>query len=176
MPELESMLLAMRAGISRASGKVPDMPVREVILTRMLMVGGDLITARLTAVLRPHGLSESDFRTLVVLFSSEQGAAYPSELCQFATQKPTNMTRIADGLVAKGLASRSHSKADRRRILIRISPGGRRFVKKLLPELFPRVRRLFEVLSEQEKKQLDKILDKLLSHVDRIDASTKDPG
>lgn len=167
------MLLALRAGISRVSDKVPDMPVREVVLTRMLMLGGDLITGRLSGVLRPHGLSESDFRTLVVLFSSEQGAAHPSELCQFATQKPTNMTRIADGLVAKGLASRSHSEADRRRILIRISPAGRRFVNKLLPQLFPRVRRLFEVLSEQEKKQLDKILDKLLHHVGQLDDSSK---
>ncbi|MGA7297122.1 MAG: MarR family transcriptional regulator [Rhodanobacteraceae bacterium] len=164
----------MRDGIHRVAGKVPDMPEQEVILTRMLMIGGDLVTARLTEVLRPHGLTESDFRTLVVLFSSDHGSAHPSELCQFATQKPTNMTRIADGLVARQLATRSHSEADRRRILIRISPQGRRFVSKLLPELFPRMRSLFSILSKTEKKQLDRILGKLLQHMSDKAETEKD--
>ena len=174
MSELESILQAMRTGIHRIADKVPDLPEQEVVLARMLMVAGDLITQRLTRVLRPHGLSESDFRTLVVLFSSEQGEAFPSELCQFATQKPTNMTRIADGLVARGLASRSHSDSDRRRILIRISPAGRRFVRKLLPELSPRVSELFSVLSERERRQLDAIVEKLLNHVGQHEADTED--
>ena len=168
MSELDTMLLAMREGIVRVSDKVPDMPVAEVILTRMLMVGGDLVTKRLTEVLRPHGLSESDFRTLVVLFSRDKSEASPSELCQFATEKPTNMTRIADGLVARGLATRSHSKTDRRRILVRISPAGRRFVNKLLPQLYPRVRKLFAVLTGHEQKQLDRILGKLLGHLGEL--------
>lgn len=165
---------AMREGIERVSGKVDDMPVQEVILARMLMVGGDLITARLTDLLRPHGLSESDFRTLVVLFSSNDGMAHPSELCAFATQKPTNMTRIADGLVAHALATRRHSEADRRRILIQISPAGKRFVKKILPQLFPRVRTLFSVLNKQEKNQLDHILSKLIAHVGEQTLNEKD--
>ena len=168
------MLLAMRTGIHRVAGKVPDLPEQEVVLARMLMVAGDLITQRLSQVLRPHGLSESDFRTLVVLFSSEDGEAFPSELCQFATQKPTNMTRIADTLVARGLASRSHSQADRRRILIRISPAGRHFVRKLLPQLSPRVSELFSVLKQRERRQLDAILEKLLNHMAQREADGED--
>lgn len=155
---------AMREGIQRLSEKVADAPVQDIVLARMLMVGGDMITSRLTELLRRHGLSESDFRTLVVLFSSDDGSAYPSELCQFATQKPTNMTRIADGLVAHGMATRRHSETDRRRILIQISATGKRFVKKILPQLFPRVRTLFSILSKQDRNQLDRILSKLLNH------------
>lgn len=159
------MLQGMREGIKRVADQMPDMPMREVILSRMLMVGGDLVTARLTQSLRPHGLSESEFRTLMVLFSSEQGEAHPSDLCMFATQKPTNMTRIADGLVARGLASRSHSKQDRRRIVLRISADGKRFVRTMLPDLFPRVDEMFSVLSETDRKQLDRILGKLIEHL-----------
>ena len=174
MSGLETMLQAMRSGIHRVAAKVPRLPEQEVVLARMLMVAGDLITQRLSRVLRPHGLNESDFRTLVVLFSSDDGEAYPSELCQFATQKPTNMTRIADGLVRRGLATRSHSASDRRRILIRISPAGRRFVRKLLPQLSPRVSELFCVLNERERQQLDAIVGKLLNHIGRSDADVED--
>lgn len=170
----KSMMQAMREGISRVSGKVADMPVQEVILARMLMTGGDLVMTRLTELLRPHGLSESDFRTLVVLFSSNEGGVHPSELCHFATQKPTNMTRIADGLVARGMATRRHSEADRRRILIQISPSGRRLVKSVLPLLFPRVRSLFSVLNKQEKSQLDRILGKLTNHLAEQALTEKD--
>ncbi len=168
------MLESMREGIQRVSEQIPDMPVREVILSRMLMVSGDMVATRLTQALRPHGLGESEFRTLMVLFSSEQGEAHPSDLCMFATQKPNNMTRITDGLVARGLASRSHSKEDRRRIVLRITAEGRRFVRKFLPDLFPRVDNMFDVLSETDRKQLERILSKLLHHLGQQAQCEKD--
>jgi len=81
-------------------------------------------------------------------------------------QTPTNMTRIADVLVARKLVTRRPSDEDRRRIELRITPAGRRFVDKLLPKLFPVLRASFAALSDREKRQLQDLLQRVIASVD----------
>src|SRR3546814_2962470 len=59
--------------------------------------------------------------------------------------------------------SRGSSKEDRRRVLIRITPTGRRFVQKMLPPMFPRVATMFAGFSDTDKRHLDRLLRKLRS-------------
>lgn len=162
-------LQSMESGIGRVAEMVPSMPQPQVLLTRMLMLVGAEVTDALERALKPHGLNETDFHTLLMLFSSPNGCAHPGDLCQYAMQKPTNMTRISDNLLSAGLITRAHSQEDRRRIVLSITATGRRFVKKILPLLFPHVRTLFHGFTAIEMRQFDRLLHKLVGNLDRVD-------
>lgn len=158
----------MRTGIERMAERMPSMPGHDVLLVRLLMMSGNTVADELENLLRPHGLNESEFRTLVILFSSPDGSAFPSELCQFATQKPTNMTRITNDLVERGLITRMPSEQDRRRVVLSITEQGRQFARRLLPILFPSVSALLADFSDEEKGELGRLLTKLVHNLDNL--------
>lgn len=168
MKSLTHCLESMHAGIDRVADRMPAMPRDDVQLIRLLMLGGSAVTGELEDLLRPHGLNESEFRTLVILFSSPDGRAFPGELCQFATQKPTNMTRITNGLVKRGLITRMPSEEDRRRVVLSITGQGRRFARKLLPLLFAPVTATLAGFTRKEKCELRRLLTKLVHNLDLL--------
>jgi MarR family transcriptional repressor of emrRAB len=158
----------MEAGLARVAGRVPTLPLTEVVLIRLTLMIGGVLGDQFERVINPHGLSESDFRTLIVLFSSPQGRAHPGDLCQFTTQTPTNMTRISDGLVRRGLATRARSEDDRRRVVLHITPAGRHLARKLLPQLFPRAVGAFAGFNATEFRQFERLLHKLADNLDAM--------
>jgi MarR family transcriptional repressor of emrRAB len=74
-------------------------------------------------------------------------------------------------LVAQKLVTRRPGEQDRRRIELRITTAGRRFVGKLLPKLFPVLRASFSALSEPDKRQLQELLQRVIGSIDRDRAS-----
>ncbi|HET7359673.1 MAG TPA: MarR family transcriptional regulator [Rhodanobacteraceae bacterium] len=160
----------MEAGLDRIAGHVPQLPLAEIVLIRLLLLVGGVLAEQFERTIKPHGLSESDFRTLIVLFASPGGRAHPGELCQYATQTPANMTRIGDGLVRRGLVTRARSEEDRRRVVLRITPAGRALARKLLPRLFPRARNAFAGFDATERRRFGRLLHKLVHNLDAMDA------
>ena len=78
----------IEAGLNRVAARFPDMPVPEFLLSRMIIFVGRDLAAIHDALLHPHGLSEPDFRLLMILFSQDSGSAFPSELCARTAQSP----------------------------------------------------------------------------------------
>jgi MarR family transcriptional repressor of emrRAB len=165
MGKLLDYMQGIETGVSQVSSRMP-LPVQDVMLVRLLHLAAEGLTLRFLQVLKPHGLNESDFRVLMQLYSSPSGSAYPSELCVFVVQTPTNMTRIADALVKRRLVTRTPGAQDRRRIELRITPAGRRFVGTLLPKLFPILRTAFSDLDEGEKRTLQQLLQRVIAAAD----------
>ncbi|MHA6203170.1 MarR family winged helix-turn-helix transcriptional regulator [Dyella soli] len=165
----------MDAGTARVGESIPDLPLPEVRLTRLLLLVGGTLLTELEATLKPHGLNDSDFRTLMLIYSSPQGSATPGELCEYAQQGPTNMTRIANVLVKAGLVTRAPSAEDRRRVLLSITPAGKRLVRKILPPLFPRVLGAFASLSTSDKRTLDRLLRQVALNIDTLTQSDRRP-
>jgi MarR family transcriptional repressor of emrRAB len=169
MTQLTKCIAMMDEGLERVSQIIPQLPLVEARLCRlMLMVGGSL-EGELEFKLKPHKLNHSDFLTLMILYSRPDGSSTPGELCEFATQGATNMTRITNALVKRGLITRSASAEDRRRVLIRITPAGKRFVQKMLPPMFPRVDAMFANFSGTDKRNLSRLLRKLAVNLDQMD-------
>ena len=166
MGELTDCLQGIETGVNRVASHVRGIPVEDVLLLRGLKLVGEGLSARLEEMLKPYGLNDSDFRALMQLYSDPQGSAFPSELCAFAAQTPTNMTRIADALVARGLVTRTPNQQDRRRIELRITPAGRRFAAKLLPALSGQVVALLADLSAKDKRTLSGLLQRIAATVD----------
>lgn len=162
----------MDEGIGWMSRIIPEMPAPEVKLCRlMLMVGGSL-EEELAFKLKPHKLNHSEFLTLMILYSRPDGSSTPGELCEFTSQGATNMTRIANALVKRGLITRSAGAKDRRRVSIRITAAGKRFVQKMVPPMFPQVGAMFAGFNDTDKRHLDRLLRKLARNLDQLNDPT----
>ena len=168
MKQLPECLAHMDEGIGRVKEIFPDLPVQEVILTRLLLMVGGTLLGQLERSLRPHGLNDSDFRTLMMIYSSPTGSATPTELCEYAQQGATNMTRIANALVKAGLITRAPSAEDRRRIVLTITAAGKRMVRKILPPLFPNVHGAYATLNASDKRTLDRLLRQIAVNIDSL--------
>jgi MarR family transcriptional repressor of emrRAB len=169
MARLGECIAMMDEGIGRVSQVVPGMPVAEARLTRLLLMVGRTFDEAVEQALKPHEINHSDFLTLMILYSRPDGSSTPGELCEYTSQGATNMTRIANVLVKRGLITRGASEEDRRRVVIRITPAGRRFVQKLLPPLFPRVSAAFTGFNDADKRNFSRLLRKLADNLDRLD-------
>jgi MarR family transcriptional repressor of emrRAB len=168
MADLANCIAMMDEGIGRVGQIIPQMPAPEARLCRLMLMLGSTIERELEFKLKPHKLNHSEFLTLMILYSRPDGSSTPGELCEYATQGATNMTRIANALLKRGLINRSASNEDRRRVLIRITPAGRRFVQKMLPPMFPQLDAMLSGFSETDKRQLDRLLRKLAGNLDRL--------
>lgn len=166
MSKLKPCVDALYLGVDRVADRIPGLPRSEVFLVRLLMLTAGALLRDFESKLKPHGMNDSDFRTLMMLYSAEDGSATPGELCVLAEQKPTNMTRIANALAKRDLISRSHATHDRRQVLLRITPAGRRFVNKLLPPMFPPLVESFACFNASERKTFEKLLKKLALHIE----------
>jgi len=170
MKKVTEIIAGLDEGMARVEQIVPGMPIDDVRLYKLLTLTAGAMQDELARNLKPHGMAESDFHALMMLFSSPNGSASPSELACVATQSSTNMTRIANSLVKKGLITRAHAVDDRRRIVMRITPAGRRFVNKLLPPMFPRLAATFATFSAREKTTLQRMLRTLAQSIDDVTA------
>jgi MarR family transcriptional repressor of emrRAB len=144
----------VEASLERLAGRLSNVPMSEVLLARLLLLLSHDLASMLAHHIRPFGLGEGEFRVLTTLFSQPDGSANPTELCARATQSPANMSRICDALVARELITRIASVADRRKMVLRISPAGEQLVRDLLPDLFSALRRVFEHFSAEEQHSM----------------------
>ena len=167
MANLANRIAMMDEGIGRVSQIIPQLPEPEARLCRLMLMLGSTIERELEFKLKPHQLNHSEFLTLMILYSRPDGSSTPGELCEYATQGATNMTRIANTLVKRGLITRRASKHDRRRVLIHIKPAGRRLVHKMLPPMFPQIGDMFADFSATDQRQLDRLLCKLAGNIDQ---------
>jgi DNA-binding MarR family transcriptional regulator len=170
MARLDNCIAMMDEGIKRVHQVIPQLPAETATLCRLMAMVGARMDEGLEEKLKPHQLNHSEFLTLMILYSRPDGSSSPGELCEFTSQGSTNMTRIGNALVKRGLISRGASAEDRRRVLIRITAAGRRFVLKMLPPMFPRVEAMFAGFSAAERNQLSRLLRKLARNLDQLDA------
>ncbi len=165
---LGQCIAMMDEGIGRVSQVIPSMPVAEATLCRLMLMLGPCMEQELEQKLQPHKLNHSEFLTLMILYSRPDGHSTPSELCEYTNQGATNMTRIANALVKRGLISRGASTADRRRVEIRITAAGRRFVQQMLPPMFPRLQQMFAGFSQTDKRNFGRLLRQLADNLDQL--------
>ena len=172
MNNAPSQFELMEANLQNLKQRMPDLPVSGILLCRLLLHIGREMAARFEHQLRPYGLAEAEFRVLTTLFSQPDGVAHPSDLCVRASQSPANMSRISDALVERGLITRVSSVHDRRRIELRITEEGEKFVRELLPKLHAPLRRMLKDFPESEQRQFTAQLKKLGAELEQLSALT----
>lgn len=170
MARLSECIATMDQGIGHVSKVIPQMPAVQTRLCRLLLMVGGRLQQELENNLKPSRLNHSEFMTLMILYSRPDGSSTPGELCNFATQRPTNMTRIANALLKRGLITRRAGTLDRRQVVIRITAAGKHLVQKILPPLFPRITGAFVGFNRAERDTLSTLLRKLATNLDQLES------
>jgi MarR family transcriptional regulator, negative regulator of the multidrug operon emrRAB len=162
----------VEASLQRLSGRLEDVPVDQVLLSRIVLFLAHDLAQLMDQHIRPYGLGEGDFRVLTALFSQPENMAHPTDLCARASQSPANMSRICDALVTRDLITRDLSAQDRRKMVLRITPKGDQLVRGLLPTMFGALRQVFGEFSADEQQQLIAQLKRLANRVDEVMANS----
>ena len=148
--------------IDRVKARLTDAPVQDIVLVRLIKAMSGQLGYHLSRKVRPHNISEVGFRTLTMLYAHLDTGINPSDLSEASGETRTNMTRICDDLVRKGLIRRRPSTEDRRRIVLELTKKGVALIEKLLPQVWTGVSATTSALSQTEKDTLERLLKKLL--------------
>jgi MarR family transcriptional repressor of emrRAB len=170
--ELTEQILAIEAGLTNLQKRVDTVPVTEILISRLLINLGRVISNSLDQRLRPFGLSEPEFKVLVSIYSSPEGIANPGELCAGISQSPANITRLTDSLVERELISRIPDQHDRRKLVLQMTSQGTVLIKKLMPLMVDGARKHYRNFSRTDLKRLLADLKQLAETVDRDSDNT----
>lgn len=142
-------------------------PQEHVALMRLINHVNKRQTEVCNRLLKRHGLNYVTYTALMMMYGAEDQATTPSELSIATGEKPTNITRICDELLAQGLIEREPSSADRRRVVLRLARKGERLCEQVQPELWSGMERTFGALGGGEQRRLGGLLRQLLARLDQ---------
>jgi MarR family 2-MHQ and catechol resistance regulon transcriptional repressor len=123
-----------------------------------LMRACDSVTARVHEVL-PAPLSATQFGVLETLF--HLGPLCQGELAAKLLKSTANLTLVVANLEKAGLVRRVRQKDDLRYFKISLTPQGRKFIARLFPQVAATIQNEVDVLSDEEKYELGRLLKKL---------------
>jgi len=130
------------------------------VLTRLARAHGS-VTRQLERVCSRYGISEPKFNVLLSLARAE-GYRLPLYMLSdrlFVCR--SNITALIDRLEDDGLVRRIHDPVNRRQVLAELTPAGYERLLAVLPEHWASERHAVAVLSEAERQELSRLLEKL---------------
>lgn len=138
------------------------------LFTRLARVGL-LLDAFQHRCLDQFGLRFVDFSVLRVLDLA--GEMTPSALAEVTLRSTGGMTQIVDRLVRDGLAGRTPSPADRRKVVVALTPKGKRLVDRAQASYARERARVLGPLTAPELAEVDRVVRRLLDLLE-ADAAT----
>lgn len=159
-------LLAVDASAKGWREGVPEFSIEDVTLMRLLRVASLGITAFTDPILRPTGLTESSYHTLIVVLASGEEGTTPSTLTEQVGQNHANMTRILSVLASEKLVRVSRDARDARRRRIVATAAGRTLIRTYAARFEPIVKAAFGSLSAADKRTLQRTLRSLIESMD----------
>jgi DNA-binding MarR family transcriptional regulator len=118
-----------------------------------------VINGRFSDMLKPYGLSPTQFNALRILRGAGEGGRTCSEIAQRMINRDPDITRLLDRLERRGLVARSREGRDRRVIMTRINQTGLDLLQGLDRPIEEFNRKQLGHLSEQQLRTLVKLLE-----------------
>jgi DNA-binding MarR family transcriptional regulator len=115
------------------------------------------------AIETEFGLTRPEIVILLALHFRDGITA--SEFCEFSGHLKAGVSRAVIALEKKGLIRRQTDTADNRRQLLFVTGAGRDLYGRYIPALKAREQAMLSCLSAAERRQFDRLLDKLAAHV-----------
>lgn len=166
---MESSFTPIEQMLNFRAKRQKDFPYQEILLTRLCMyMQGKLLENR-NKMLKAQGINETLFMALITLDAQESHSIQPSELSSALGSSRTNATRIADELEKRGWIVRRENDHDRRCLHLHMTPLGEEFLSQLLPPQYKCLHFLWSTLNDDEQKQLEQLMRKLLARLDQMD-------
>jgi DNA-binding MarR family transcriptional regulator len=166
--------------IRQRSERYPEIDPRAVeAFLWLLRTATDTLSA-FECFLQHFGMSQGKFTVLMLLNRNPEQGVNPSELAERAGVTRATMTGLLEGLEREKLISRQGDRSDRRRAVVRMTPAARQFMDTLLPDYYTRIHELMTDLSEEDKRHLTHLLNKIGKRIPEvrnpIDESAKRPA
>jgi DNA-binding MarR family transcriptional regulator len=102
-----------------------------------------------------------EWRTMAAL--GEHPGLSAAEVASFTEMDKVAVSRAVARLIEAGRLTRSTAPEDRRRSVLRLSAAGQRIYRQIVPVARAHEANLVAALSPEERRQLDKLLDKLFA-------------
>ncbi|SMF47704.1 DNA-binding transcriptional regulator, MarR family [Tistlia consotensis] len=106
-----------------------------------------------------HGIIRPEWTVLICL--SFRDGLNPRDICEITEQPRNTVSRAVTSLTRKGLIVPAADPADARRKVLRITEAGRAAYERIMPMFVEGERKLMACLTERERGDLDRLLDKL---------------
>ena len=113
--------------------------------------------------LQPFGLTDVQFNLMMLLKHQSipgEGLAQ-AQLSDMMLVNRANITSLIDRMEKSGLVARTPAHSDRRYNIIKLTPHGKRLLSRVEPLYADEVRRIMNVLIENEQKRLIGMLEKV---------------
>jgi DNA-binding MarR family transcriptional regulator len=133
-------------------------PSLEAEAALALLRTADQLEARVAEVLKPHGLSPTQYNALRILRGAGAEGLPCSEIGERMISRDPDITRLLDRLERRGLVARSRDPEDRRVVKAQILPPGLALLKSLDRPLEQFQRASLGHLGERRLRELIRLL------------------
>jgi DNA-binding MarR family transcriptional regulator len=149
--------------------EIPDLdPLTEGVITRMQLLVKHLKQQR-QATIAARQLEDHEYDTLHMLGGCPGNQATPSEIATWLHMSPAAITGRLDALERRGFVRRLPAPGDRRKVLVELTPAGRRIWHAAGREQGAEEARILAALHPDEQQELAQLLRRMLLVVDRPD-------
>lgn len=152
--------------LRRVEARLPGFPVDAMRMVRMTHYLNKTFRDRTNALVRKYDLTDSSYTVLAILYGCVDESSSASELSEACREKPANLTRVCDELVARGLVDRFPKPGDRRSVVIRLSERGRALAEQVIPEVSEMVIAACSDFDPGELRRLCELYARLLDNLD----------
>ena len=159
--------MAQKRQAVKRSRKQVARPEAQVFVS--LMRTADALERGAEVVLKPHGLSGTQYNVLRILRGAgESGLACREIGCRLISHDP-DITRLLDRMESRGLITRAREVRDRRVVKTRITAEGLRILRDLDDPIQQLHRRQFRGFPENQLRQLSLLLERVRACVEAPD-------
>ena len=141
-------------------------PHERVTVARLITHVQKRQSERINVVLKRHDLNHVTYTALMMMYGSEAQTLTASQLSQATGEKPNNVTRICDELLAKGLIERYPDVEDRRRVVLKLTRKGEALVERFQPELWQLLDETYGDFDAEALRTLTRLLRRVLARLD----------
>ena len=133
----------------------------EVRMSVLIKHNAALLHDLLNRTVEPYGISAVGYVAMMTLQSMPGTLANPSDLCLATSETRSNMTRITDELVDKGLIKRVPNEEDRRRVDLSLTDAGLQLLRTVVPIIRDKMQTVFSGFTDESKAAFELELIKL---------------
>jgi DNA-binding MarR family transcriptional regulator len=144
----------------------PDLDASVMAEVGRILHAGRRLEAAIAASAAERGLSVPEGDILFTLRRSRELRLSPSQLADWLFVTSGTMTGRLDRLEQRGLIRRVPHPTDRRGMDVELTAEGRRLADELVTQHVENEERLMSGLSRDERRTLEKLMRKLLAHLE----------
>jgi DNA-binding MarR family transcriptional regulator len=154
--------------IRQRSERYPEVDPRAVEAFLWLLRTATDTLAAFECFLKHFGMSQGKFTVMMLLNRQPEQGVNPSELADRAGVTRATMTGLLEGLEREKMITRSHDRQDRRRAVVKMTASARSFMDRLLPDYYTKIHELMTDMTEEDKRQLTRLLTKIGARIPRV--------